>query len=103
MGTWAPKIFFVYKFGKLTSSSFQKALDDYCATFGFHFIDEIVPKKGLFFFKSRWTNIYDFFFQSHLIYISIVNMMQNCTYMFRTFHKVKKKKFENCFINSTFM
>ena len=89
--TEPPQKIFVYKFGKLTSSTFQKALDDYCATYGFHFIDEIVPKKGLF-FKSRWTNIYEFFFQSHLIYISIVNMMQNCTYMFKTSLKFKKNK-----------
>ena len=47
--TKPPQKFFVYKFGKLTSSTFQKALDDFCATFGFHFIDERVPKKKAIF------------------------------------------------------
>ena len=29
--------------------TFKKALDDFCATLGFHFIDERVPKKWPFF------------------------------------------------------
>ena len=47
--TKPPQKIFVYKFGKLTSSTFQKALEDFCATLGSHFIDERVPKKGHFF------------------------------------------------------
>ena len=44
--TKPPQKNFVYKFGKLTSSTFQKALDDFCATYGSYFIDERVPKKS---------------------------------------------------------
>ena len=38
-----------YKFGKLRSSTFQKALDDFCVILGFHFIDERVPNFFIFF------------------------------------------------------
>ena len=44
--TKIPQKIFVYKFEKLTSSTFQKALRDFCATYGSYFIDESVPKKS---------------------------------------------------------
>ena len=47
--TEPPQKFFVYKFKRPTSSTFQKALDDSCAIIGSYFIDERVPKKGSFF------------------------------------------------------
>ena len=46
--TEPPQNFFVYKFKRPTSSTFQKALDDSCAIIGFHFIDERVTKKCCF-------------------------------------------------------
>ena len=73
------QFFFVNKFGRLMST-FQKVLDDFCGTLNFYCIDERVPKK-YFFLNSRETNDYDYFFQSHLIYISIINIMQNYIYV----------------------
>ena len=61
--TKPPQIFFVYKFGKLTSSTFQKALEDFCATLGSHFIDERVPKKGNFFSILGGQLTMNFFFK----------------------------------------
>ena len=92
--TKPPQNFFVYKFRRPTSSTFQKALDDFCATFGFHFIDERVPKNSSF-LAILVDKICESFFQSHLIYISIINMMQNCTYMFKTSLIFKKNKIKN--------
>ena len=41
-----PQKNFVYKFRRPTAFTFQKALDDFCATYGFYFIDKRVPKKS---------------------------------------------------------
>ena len=43
-----PQFFFVYRFRRPTSFTFQKALNDSCAIIGSYFIDERVPKKGSF-------------------------------------------------------
>merc|ERR1711989_295231 len=88
--TKPPQKFFVYKCRRPTSSTFQKAMNDFCATFGFYFIDESVPKNSSF-LAILVDKICESFFQSHLIYISIINMMQNCTSMFKTSLIFKKK------------
>ena len=41
------------------------------------------PKKALF-LAILVDNFYESFFQSHLKYISNMNMMKNCIYMFKT-------------------
>ena len=41
------------------------------------------PKKAHF-QKFQWTNFYESFFQSHLKYISNMNIMENCICMFKT-------------------
>ena len=46
--TAPPQKLFVYKFKKLASSIFEKAPYDFCAIYGFRFIDENVPKKSSF-------------------------------------------------------
>merc|ERR1712082_337720 len=89
--TKPPQKFFIYKFRRPTSSTFQKALDDSCAIIGFHFIDERVPKK-CYFLAILVDNFYESFFQSHLKNIFIIGMMQNCTYMFKASLIFRKKK-----------
>ena len=96
MSTWrkSPQKKIIYKFGKLTSSTFQKALDDFCVILGFHFIDERVPKKGIF-FNSRGTNVYEYFLnlilgegkdfneRTHLVYSNtlLLSMFQLCKHI----------------------
>ena len=92
--TEPPQKRFIYKFGKLTSFTFQKALDDFCVIFGFHFIDERVPKKGIF-FNSRGKNVYEYFLnlilgegndfneRTHLVYSKtlLLSMFQLCKHI----------------------
>ena len=92
--TEPPQKRFIYKFGKLTSFTFQKALDDFCVIFGFHFIDERVPKKGIFSIQGGQTsmNIFlnlilgegnDFNERTHLVYCKtlLLSMFQLCKHI----------------------
>ena len=92
--TEPPQFFFVYKFGKLTSSTFQKALDDFCVILGFHFIDERVPKKSFFSIQVGQTYMIifvnlilgegnDFNEMTHLVYSNtlLLSMFQLCKHI----------------------
>merc|ERR1711875_397 len=77
-----PPNFFRLQIQKADVFYFSKSTGCSCAIIGFHFIDERVPKK-CYFLAILVDKFYESFFQSHLIYISIIGMMQNCIHMFK--------------------